>query len=172
MLSGQIRNGVAAPGRGRRDLVRPARQLPHRGGLSLPLLLPRARAGVARSSPTPGRWQPRRTAPRTSAGERTLAPLPRPRASAGAAQELAVASSPSLAPAPDLDPARAAGHGSGEQAMRRREERGRERVNGRRERGGEERERRDRMGVSEKMPRGGVYAKPATLFDFFFFVLK
>jgi len=56
--------------------------------------------------------------------------------------------------------------------MRRREERGRERVNGRRERGGEERERRDRMGVSEKMPRGGVYAKPATLFDFFFFVLK
>jgi len=66
----------------------------------------------------------------------------------------------------------AAGHGSGEQAMRRREERGRERVNGRRERGGEERERRDRMGVSEKMPRGGVYAKPATLFDFFFFVLK
>ena len=61
----------------------------------------------------------------------------------------------------------AAGHGSGEQAMRRREERGRERVNGRRERGRGESERRDRMGVSEKMPRAAVSAKPATLFDFF-----
>ena len=101
MLSGQIRNGVAAAPRASSPTVA--------ASPSLSLLLPRARAGVARSSPTPGRWQPRRTAPRTSAGERTLAPLPRPRASAGAAQELAVASSPSLAPAPDLDPARAAG---------------------------------------------------------------
>jgi len=45
----------------------------------------------------------------------------------------------------------------------------REREGQREEREGE---RRDMMGVSEKMPRAGVSAKPATLFDFFFFVLK